>query len=246
MVYQTGIRHQPFLTCRKQLDFFRSLASEEISGQPWKGSGWQCARVHVFCHPKPVSLWDPTHPSLDSHLSRPDSHILQEWNFKSLPLKSSPQGSWNIITATLLTLQKIWDTKNLLVVALITTGTANSKRDWACTYRPGKNLLEHSQLHSHDNSYVLDGWPLISAIHLCIQNSGGVVSPFFISTSVVSGDIEGLPHVWRQSGLYSWFWLWNEAFPMSLLTCRKILEVVDTLVPLSDSMTKLLYFVIDF
>ena len=141
---------------RMWLSMFQWNGLQTLSEHPWARPGWRGSRVHDFCHANPVYLWDRTHPSLDSKLSGPEGHILQEWNIMSLPLKISPQGSWRIIRETLLTFLTIGDTKKLLAVPLITTVTASAKRDNACAYHPVKYPQKLSQFHSYYNSCVLD------------------------------------------------------------------------------------------
>jgi len=147
-----------------------------------KVSADSCTRVHVFSRPNPVFLWDPTHPSLGSQLSGPECPVLQEWILKPHPLKISSHGSWRTLRETFLNFLKIKDTTKVLAVALIITVTTNTKRGWAFAYQPVKNSQELSQLYSQYNCCVLDGDTVISAIDMCIQNHGVVISPFWLST----------------------------------------------------------------
>lgn len=48
--------------------YVSELASKELSEHPWARPSWRWARVHVFCLPNPVSLWEHTHPSEGGHL----------------------------------------------------------------------------------------------------------------------------------------------------------------------------------
>ena len=54
------------------------LASKYQSEHPWTGPGWQWARKQSFCNPNSVSIWDTPHPSIQSHLEEPESHLLQD------------------------------------------------------------------------------------------------------------------------------------------------------------------------
>ena len=102
------------------------------------------------------------------------------------------------------------------------------------------------QLHYQYNSF----WgadSLISAIDMYSETW----SCNFLLLNISRGDIDGLSLGRRQSVLYSWFWTWNEVFPMgirhdSFETCRKILDVVGTMVPLRGTMITLLSCIINF
>ena len=108
------------------------LASEHWSENPWAGPGWQLARVQVFSKPKPVSIWDTPHPSLDPRLAGPESTLLQEENFKTLPLIPPTQGSQSIRRETLLPFLIVVDTTKKLAVALVTTLKASTQRQGLC------------------------------------------------------------------------------------------------------------------
>ena len=134
----------------------RWMASKNQSKHPWAVPGRQCGRVHVFCDPKQVSIWDTPHPSLDPWLPGPDSPLLQEGNLKTVQLKPSPQGSWRVRREKLLSFQTILDTTNQLAVPLVITLTASTQIDRACVFPFVKYPPEISQLHSWQKFFF--GW----------------------------------------------------------------------------------------
>ena len=195
--------------------YLRELASEHWSEHPWARPGWQCTRVQVSCIPKPVSISHIPHPSIDPRLVGPESPLLQERNLKTLHLKPSTQGSRRIRRETLLTFLTIVDTTNKLAVALVTTLTASTQRDWACAFSPVKIPPEITHFHSRikllcygwlacDFSY----WHVYSEVWSC---NFPLLNIFF------SGDIEGLAPDWKQMGLVSLFGLWNEVFQTGII-----------------------------
>ena len=67
-------------------------------------------RMQDFWHPKPASLWNIPHPSLDPQLWGTECSPMQEGSLKSLHLKTWPQGSQWIRSVTLLPYLTIVDT----------------------------------------------------------------------------------------------------------------------------------------
>ena len=93
----------------------------------WPGRPWH--RMQDFCHPKPASIWNLPHPSLDPRFWGTEYPPMQEASFKSLHLKTSPQGSQWIRRATFLPFFTIVDTTNNLVLAIVTTIPASTQWD---------------------------------------------------------------------------------------------------------------------
>ena len=76
------------------------VASEHQSEQPWRRSGWQWARVQVFCHPNPLYTLDTPHPSLDLRVA--GTVLLLERPPPDLSLKTPPWVSLRITRETFL------------------------------------------------------------------------------------------------------------------------------------------------
>ena len=58
--------------------YYSQLEKKIWSEHTWPRPGWQWARVQIFfCHPKSVSIWDKTHPSLDPQFAGTVTPLLQ-------------------------------------------------------------------------------------------------------------------------------------------------------------------------
>ena len=186
------------------------------------------ARMHVFCHPKPVSIWNTPHPYLDPWLTGPEAPLLQEGNFLTFCLKPSPQGSWWIRREPFLPFLTVWDTTNRLEVALVTTQTAS-------THERGLVFVNLWNIQQKYPDLILGKIPWVGwiACEFCYWHIYSEVWNCNIPLLNVffSVDIEGLTLGLRKWGLVSWFGLWNELLNTgikhkSFFKCRKILELV--------------------